>query len=220
MGGPAVAQEPPSGPPAAPEATPGAMADQYAQDSRHNAELLRHYTWKMRLAPTVNGEAKEPLVYLMRYDAQGKLQKLLLVGQQPKAPGGPAGMFAKKKIRQMEKFTASVTELVQSYMDLSPGTMMDFYSRARFVPQPNGTVKASGSNVVVKGDSVVFVMDPGTRQPKEYTFDTQLNGDAVHGTIQFGMVPNGPRYPAEITVDVPSKKMSAQVDNFDFTLTL
>ena len=207
MGGPAVAQDP----------TPGAMADQYAQESRRNAELLSHYTWKMRLAPTVNGEEKPPLIFLMRYDAVGTLQKTLLVGQPPKKPGGLAGLFARKKIQQFEKFTASLADLVKSYMELSPGTMMDFYSRARFVPQPDGTVKATGSNVVEKGDAVEFILDPATRQPKKYTFDTQLNGDAVRGVIQFGMVPNGPRYPAQIAVDVPSRKLRAQVDNFDFT---
>jgi hypothetical protein len=96
---------------------------------------------------------------------------------------------------------------------------MDFYSRTQFVPQPDGTVKASGSHVVVKGDSVEFVLDPVTQKPKKYTFDTQLNGDDVHGTIQFAAVPNGPRCPAAIAVDVPSRKMGAEMDNFDFTLS-
>jgi hypothetical protein len=208
-GGLAAAQEP----------TPGAMADQYAQDSRHNAELLRHYTWTMRLALTVKREAKEPLYYLMRYDAEGKLQKTLVIGQPPKALGRPGGLLARKKDEQFEKLAASLTDLVQSYMPLSPGTMTDFYRRAQFTPQPDGTVKASGSSVVVKGDSVVFVLDPASRQPRVVTFDTQMNGDAVHGTIQFGMLPHGPRYPAEITLDVPSRKVHAQANNSDYALT-
>jgi hypothetical protein len=53
-------------------------------------------------------------------------------------------------------------------------------------------------------------------QPKIYDFATHLNGDTVNGTINFAVLPKGPRYPKQVNVVVPSKGLQAQVETFDY----
>src|SRR5689334_20189532 len=47
--------------------SPGVMADRYAKAAQQNAAKLQHYNWTMRVALTVNGDAKPPQLFLMSH---------------------------------------------------------------------------------------------------------------------------------------------------------
>jgi hypothetical protein len=195
---------------------PGVLADEYAQSMQQNAKLLKQYSWTMRVVLTKDGEEQTPELYMMRHDVDGNLQKTPLTVQKKKSYRGLIGRMKKKDVDKAQKYLSSVAELVKQYATPSPGAMMDLFSRAPITPGQNGTVQISGSNFLNKGDSVVFVLDQATHQPKLYNFSTLLDKDEIEGTIKFGMVPNGPRYPSEINVMVPAKNLQAQVDTYNY----
>jgi hypothetical protein len=192
------------------------LADQYAQSAQQNAMLLKQYSWTMRAAVTYNGKSMPPQLYMMRYDANGNLQKTPLTVQQQQSYHGLRGRVKKKKVGEAEKDIESVVEVVKTYSAPTPGTMMDFFSRAQPVTQPDGSVIIAGANFLQKGDNVSFALDPSTHQPKLYNFATQLNGDTLNGQVHFGAVPGGPRYASQVNVTVPAKQLQMQVDNFDY----
>ena len=48
------------------------MAMQYGESSKQNAMALRQYSWKMRIAVTVEGEPKSTQLFQMRFDLDGR----------------------------------------------------------------------------------------------------------------------------------------------------
>ncbi|MBP7866873.1 MAG: hypothetical protein KA419_13100 [Acidobacteria bacterium] len=190
---------------AAQGADPAAMAGQYAAKARENAALTRQFTWQMRVEITLKGETKPALLFQMRYDLDGKLQKTLLTAPSQKKPSNDAKEWAEKLV-----------DLVQDYLAPSPGKMMDFYIGAAYAKSPDGRIQASGSAFIQPSDKVTFWVDAETKAPVRYEFQTVLDGDAVSGKVDFGQAPNGPQYAARLVIDVPAKKVSAKIENFKY----
>jgi len=196
---------------------PAAMAKRYAESARQNADLMKQYSWKMRVETTVDGKTRPAQIYQLRYDRDGKLQKTPLTApEQVKKKRGIRGAIQKGKIEDFQEWTGQLAEVVQEYMTPSPGTMMDFYAKARMSPAPDGTAEASAGDFLRKGDRATFWIDKGTHAPVRFDFVTTLDEDAVEGKVEFGQVTDGPRYAGRVTVSVPARKVTAKVENFDY----
>ena len=112
-------------------------------------------------------------------------------------PGrGIRGRIKKGKIEDFEKWLGELADLVKKYMAPTPGTMMDFYSKATFSASPDGTVAVSAPAFIQPGDRATFFVDQKTNKPERYTFTTSLEGDAVTGTVNYGQVPAAPSTPS------------------------
>ncbi len=196
---------------------PGAMASQYAANAQANAALTRQYTWQMRVEIILKGDAKPAQLYQMRFDVDGKPQKTLLSAPQDQDAGrGIRGRIKKNKIEDFKEWAAKLAELVKDYIAPTPGTMMDFYSKAAYAQAADGTIQVTGVSFIQPGDKVTFLLDPATKSPRRFSFSTVLAEDAVSGTVEFGHVPGGPQYAARLIVNVPSKQVSAKIENFNY----
>ena len=98
----------------------------------------------------------------------------------------------------------------------SPGTMLDFYSKARMSPGPDSTAQMAAGDFLEKGDRATFWVNKATSAPVRYNFVTSLDGDSVEGSVEFAQVAGGPRYPGRVTVSVPARKVTTKVENSDF----
>jgi hypothetical protein len=194
----------------------GAMADKYAQDAKANAALMRHYSWQMRVAVTYKDKPEAPALYQLNWAPDGTLQKTQLSAPQSESGRGIRGRIKKGKIEDFKKWLGELADLVKKYMAPSPGTMMDFYSKATFTAAPDGLVQVSAPSFLQAGDRATLFVDPNTNKPERYTFTTALEGDPVTGTVTYGHVPGGPQYAEQITVAVPAKEVTAVVNNFNF----
>ncbi|MFI5210280.1 MAG: hypothetical protein ACHQ2E_07545 [Gemmatimonadales bacterium] len=195
----------------------GAMADKYAANARDNAMLMRHYTWQMRVSVTYKDKPEAPSLYQMNWAPDGTLQKTRLSAP-PKEPSGRGirGRIKKGKIEDFEKWLGELADLVKKYMAPTPGTMMDFYSKATFTASPDGAVAVSAPAFMQPGDRATFYVNQKTNKPERYTFTTVLEGDPVTGTVNYGQVTGGPQYAEQITVAVPAKEVTAVINNFNF----
>jgi len=193
------------------------MVKQYSEAAKTNGALMRQYSWKMRIEVTIKGDTKQPMIYLMRFDFDGKLQKTLLTApQQKKKRRGLRKRIAKKKIAQVKAWANKLTDLVKRYTTASPGVMLDFYMKASFTPLANGTLQIRAGGFLQPGDKATFLHDSQSQQLKQFTFSTTLDGENVLGTVQYAKVTNGPTYAARSIIQVPGKKVTAVVENFDF----
>ncbi|MBP7866872.1 MAG: hypothetical protein KA419_13095 [Acidobacteria bacterium] len=196
---------------------PAAMAGQYAANAKQNATVMRQYSWQMRVEVTLKGEPKPAQLYQMRFDADGKPQKTLLSAPQEEPKGrGLRGRIKANKIEDFKEWAAKLAELVKNYMAPSPGTMLDFYAKAALSPSPDGTVQVSAGGFINPGDRAVYWLDKETKVPRRFVFETKLEGDAVKATAEFGQVQGGPQYVARLTIDVPAKKVSAKIENYNY----
>ncbi len=198
---------------------PAQMAMQYGESSKQNAMALRHYSWKMRVAVTVEGEPKSTQLYQMRFDLDGKLQKTAIGGEEAKKKKvrGPARKrIAEKKMSKVKEYVGKVSDLVKTYAHPTPGNMLDFFSRATFAPTAAGQVEIKGTDFLQPGDSATFWIDSATGQTRTYAFRTSMAGDPVNGQVDFQTLQDGPSYAARVSISVPDKSLSAVVENFDY----
>jgi len=200
---------------------PAAMAKQYAESAKLNAEMMTQYSWKMRVELTLDKETKPAQIYQLRYDADGKLQKTQVTAtEEVKKKRGIRGKIQKGKIEDFKEWTEQVVELLKDYMAPSPGTMMDFYSKAAMSSAEGGTVQMSATGFLTKEDKATFWIDKETGTPVRYQFVTTLDGDSIEGNVEFQRVTDGPQYPARVTVSVPAREVTAKIEQFDFVKQL
>ena len=198
-------------------ADPGAMASQYAANAKANAALTRQYIWQMRVEVTLKGEPKPAQVYQMRFDVDGKLQKTLLTAPaEEKKTRGIRGRIKENKIEEFKEWAGKLSDLVKEYMAPTPGTMMDFYAKAAYSQSSDGKVMISSTSFIDKGDRATYWIDPATQIPCRFEFQTVLEGDPVSATVDFGQVQGGPQYTARLIVNVPAKKVSAKIENYNY----
>jgi len=207
-----------TGPLAAQNPDAGQMAEQYAQNAKANAQLMRQYTWQMRVSLTYKGEAEDPMLYQMNWDPSGNLQKTLISAPpDEKKRHGLRKHIADKEIADFKTWMSNLMDLVKKYMAPTPGDMMNFYSKATITPAPTGGVAAVESGFLQPGDKVTYYIDPTTHKPTRFTFMTTLQADTVNGTVDYGVVPGGgPQYAAQTSVSVPAKQVTAVIENFNY----
>ena len=195
----------------------GTLATQIAEGRKQNQEMLRAYTWNTRTEVKIDGEVKSVKVDLVRYDADGTLQKTKISdsadGQ--KAPRGVKGKVAKKKQKGMQEWAAELMQLLQKYSLPTAGSLLDFLNKAT-VEQDGQLATVTASNVVQSGDTMTMLVDAGTRQMKMIEVSTSLDGDAVDVEILKETLENGPSYTARQIVKVPAQKVELTVENFNF----
>jgi hypothetical protein len=193
------------------------MVKKYSEAAKTNGALMRQYSWKMRIEVTIKGDTKKPMIYLMRFDLDGKLQKTLLTAPQPKKKRrGLRKRIAKKKIAEVKKWANKLTDLVKRYTTPSPGVMLDFYMKASFTPLADGTLEIKAGGFLQSVDKATFLHDSQSQQLKQFIFSTTLDDEKVLGKVDYAKVSNGPAYAARTIVQVPGKKVTAVVENFDF----
>ena len=193
-----------------------AMAADYAKSAKENADLLRQYTWNMRVSMTKDGDTKPPQLYLVRFTIDGTLQKTLLTPA-PELHGGPIMRTIEKEQMVLAKEQADkLAHIVKEYTTPSPGTMLDFYMKAKYVPGADDTLEIEGSDFVTPGDKVDFWVDKKTKKPHRFTFRTSMDGNPLTGVVNYEQVTGGPHYAARIEINMPNDSESAVVETFNY----
>jgi len=75
----------------------------------------------------------------------------------------------------------------------------------------------TGTNVVQPGDSLTIWVNAMTKHVARIQVNTTFQGNAVQLNATFATIPSGLNYVAFAEATVPSKQLSVQVQNFDYT---
>jgi hypothetical protein len=129
-----------------------AMAQQFGQSAKANAQALRMYTWNMTVAVTLKGDTKPAKLFAMRFGPDGKIEKTALT---PPAPPdqtpGLRGRIKKKKIAEFKEWAGDLVELCKNYLTPSPALLQSFFANVLTAPAPGGFVQLYADGVISPG---------------------------------------------------------------------
>lgn len=209
--------------PAVPAQTaPAAAANravQITEARQANAALMHHYTWTSRTEIIEGGQVKDTRLEMLHYDPFGHLQRSLLNEQSAPLPRG----FLRKAVAEDEKqkletYLTGLRGLLEQYTLPSTGKVLDFMMSATPMgPDAAGLFSMVGSNVVLPGDSLTIWVNGITRHVARLQVSSTFQGDPVQLHATFSTLPSGLNYVAYAEATVPTKQLSVQVQNFNYT---
>ncbi len=168
-----------------------------------NNQALRHYSWTMRAEVRQSGE-EEPavLVFRMRYDLDGVLQRTLL------SQTGPTVSEEIEKIAQQ----------ASAYAQPHPNKLKTFLNQASFWQGLNdnaGVIRIEGTSFLQPLESVTIYGTSNRAQLMEV--DTSYSGTTLTIRAEYSSLPQGgPTYVARMFVDSPRQGIEIKIENFDY----
>jgi hypothetical protein len=195
--------------------TTAAVATKISEARKENALQTMNYSWTRRTEVKVKGETKSLKTELVRYTADGELQKTPMSESQAKKPKGVRGKVASKKAGEMKDWMMELGELLKAYSLPTAGNLMDFLDKAAIVPDGGGH-KLVAENVVVQGDTMTMHVD-STNNLTRTEVSTTHDGSAVQLTTDHDATPDGLNYVARTNIVVPDKQVEMTVENFSYT---
>jgi hypothetical protein len=183
-----------------------------------NDALMRQYTWISRTEMIDQGQVKDVRIEAVTYGSEGRLQRSAL--NDPAAPF-PRGFLrwhvAEHERQKVEEYVAGLRSLLEDYTLPRAGQVQNFINTTTASgPDSGGLVKLTGRNVVLPGDTFAVWIDPTTRHGQKVQVSTSFDGDIVTLTATFKTLPSGLNHVAYAEVTVPTRRISIQVQNFDY----
>ena len=193
----------------------------FAQAQQENAAALRNYQWKSRTEIMKGGDSKKTQLSLVRYDANGSLQKTLISStpDEDVPSRGLIGHIAQKKKKDFLAMLEQLGQLARSYGEIPPEKMQQFMATASFVPvsgQQN-LIRIEGRDVLQAGDSMTVFVDPMSRRQRRIEIQTALDGKTVRIVSQFqDLAQGGPTYMSRSEVHYDGTAIAIITENFDY----
>lgn len=193
------------------------LATEINEGRKQNAAQMRNYSWNTRTEIKMDGEVKSVKVELIRFTAEGELQKVLVSDSAAgaKKPRGIRGKVASNKKKGMQEWAVELGKLLQQYSLPTPGSILDFLENAA-VQRTGNMVNLVGKDVIQQGDYLAILVDANSKELKIITVKTSLDGDAVDVQITSETLDDGLSYTARQVVKVPAKKVELTIENYDF----
>lgn len=212
----------------APAPTAADRAVQIAQTRQANAALMHHFTWNSRVEIIVNGQVKDMRINQVGYDATGQLQHTILNEQKsggtylPTPIGFLRRAIADNERQQLETFLEGLKGLLEQYTLPTAGKIYDFMMKAQpSGPDASGLFQMSGTSVVQPGDTLTLWVNPWTRHVTRMQVSTSFQGTPAQLSVTFdtlpGAVNGGLNYASFAEATVPSKQLSVQVQNYNYS---
>lgn len=190
-----------------------------AAESRQAAQqAVKGYSWKSRSELTVEDEVQAVRLESVRYDIDGRQQRTLMNERvlEPKRKPGLRGKLQDRKAEQARDWAGELHDLLQSYVVVTKGQLVDFFDKASF--KAEGTaVRIEGRNFLHAGDRMTYLIGTSDQRPQRIEVETVHQGDPVTLVIEFRVTIDSLTYPARSTVTVPAKSVQVKVENFEYT---
>lgn len=169
---------------------PGQWALFYSDTLQKNREALKAYNWEYRVEVVEDGT----LLYVDRlsanYDRNGKIETIRLDHdlkiREQQAPLFRAGQ--EKRLAEVEKKIAVLKQLIEKYVYMSRGEVVDFFENARVTEAVgyDNALRVDGENVLTEGDSVTLYGDRATAFPIHLLFNAPYDGKTwIKGEVKF-----------------------------------
>lgn len=200
---------------------PGSAALQSALVARiqENQLALRQYTWKQRTELQIKGEVKNTRMELVRFDADGELQKTPLGATTPQERRGIRGRILRDKRDETEEYVQRVMQRVVRYLYPSPASLSTLFQKAEVwegKSETSGTIQVRVKDFVIAGDSLTLYVDAASHKPRKLEVATALDDDPISVVAEYGDLPDGPTYLARTAVNAAKKQIQIKIENFDY----
>lgn len=187
-----------------------------------NAALMQQFTWNSRTELVHDGKVRDIRIDLVQYDPDGQLQRTLLNDEGSRLPiRFLRRAIAKSKKKQTEQYLKGLRNLLDQYTLPTSDKVLAFMGSAdvEFTQAPDGTtlLRMSGSDVVVPGDTLSIWVNASTHEMRKAQITTTYEGDEANATGTFKtLAASGLTFMSMAEVEVPARKMTLQVHNFDY----
>ena len=220
---------------APPPQTPDALPQQIQQMQEANAkneQQLHEYQWIETTTLTLHDEPRPPKRSICKYGPDGKVQKTPL-GQQEASTGRQGGGFpgrgglvrglvVKHKKEEAQKELAQVRAVTEMYFPVDRAKLKQALQsgQVHFVTGDSDEETIVIDNYAKKGDEVKLTLNHSTMQMERVSIKSYLDKpkDALTAEVQFSALPDGTRYRSSTTVNAPSKKLSVETLNSDYSI--
>ncbi|HLO00528.1 MAG TPA: hypothetical protein VK208_18865 [Pyrinomonadaceae bacterium] len=205
-------------------AVPAQMNQQFAHAQQENALALKKYQWKARTEIQKEAETKRVQLALMRYDANGNVQKTVVSSTpEPDLPKfGLRKAIARKKLSEFRGRLEELGALARSYSELPPERLQRFAATATVTPEAAAQqklIRLSGRDVLQPGDSMTVWVDAVSHKQRRVEIGTWLDGKPVRIVSEFRDIPKqGPTYMARSQVNYDGAQVVIITENFDYAL--
>jgi hypothetical protein len=191
-----------------------------------NQAALKQYSWVETTTTSINGEVKKQEEQQCAYGPDGKVQKTPVAGAPPpqqQDSGGRRGGRLKEKIVEKKKgeikdYMEEVSALIKEYVPPDPQKIQAAEAAGNVTVQPaaQGPTLMTIKNYVKEGDSLSLGFDAQAKKLDSYDVSSYVekpSDDPVTLGVTFSSLDDGTRYPQQILLHVPAKKIDIKIVN-------
>jgi hypothetical protein len=195
---------------------------QMEQATVKNEQQLHTYQWVESTTLTIDGTTRPPKQSLCRYAADGTVVKTPVgSSDEPRMPGGPMKHIAEKKKEKVEDEVDQIHALMQLYLPFNQAKLQEVLRTGKVDLEHDGT---NGDALILNnyakpGDELRLALNPTTMRIEQISVMTYFDEpkDAMRVEIHFAILPDGTVYPTLTSIEAPSKKLSIETANSDFS---
>jgi hypothetical protein len=190
-----------------------------------NEKQLHSYQWVESTTLTVKARSIPTKQSLCRYAADGTVAKTALgtsVQQESGPRGGPFKHIVEAKKEKIQDGVEQIQSLVQTYLPFDPEKIKEVLRAGKVFFEHDGTTVIL-ADYAKPGDQLRISLNQTTKQVDRISIKTYLDapedGRAVDVAVDvhFAILPDGTLYPALMSIEAPSKKLSITTANSKFS---
>jgi hypothetical protein len=188
-----------------------------------NQSVLRGYQWQSRTEIRVKGKVWQTVVFLMRYDSDGKMVETQVGGSQTQASGTGVDFTQSnsREIRQnrVEDLVGAADVRAREYATLAPEQARAALQKAQREPGKGelaGTQRLMMKGVLQPDDTVSVWVDTGSGIQRRMEVQSTARDESFKAVWTFSKLKDGPWYPARRVIEIPSREVQAVTTNSDY----
>lgn len=184
-----------------------------------DTKVLRTYEWVETTVISMKGDEKSRTENQCYYGADGKEVKVPLSA--PPAAGSSRGlkgrMIAHKK-EEISDYMKKAVAMIKTYAPPNPQKLQALYQGGKVsaqVLEPGRRTRVEFKDYELPGDSLAIEVNLINNHILGVQIATYLDGptDKVGLTVKYGELVDGTGYPAQVTLDAPTQKITVVTQN-------
>ena len=186
---------------------------------QQNIGQLAQLTWKRKTEGFVDGKMAMSSLSSVTIGPDGKLNAVVIQKQSYVAQKrGLRGAIQKGVVSDINEYVKNAVELVNKYIFLSQGQMIDLFNKGTLSILGN-SLQAEGFNLLLQGDRVNFKFDQSSLLYQSQDISTIMNGDPVKAIVKYETI-NGINRVNSVVIDLPGPKVKIKLANFEYAKKL
>jgi len=174
-----------------------------------NGRQMMSYQWKQKVTVIRKGNALDPFIEELRFDATGHLQKTTLVKPEERK----MGPLKARKAADIKESVQEVMQLARSYA--SPQQIGQAIQKGE-IWEGAESLRVQSRHLILPLDEMTMLINRSTYLVTRADFKTQHDGSPVSIAVSYSQLPNGPGMMTRMTVQIPKEDIVVQVESYDF----
>jgi len=197
------------------------------QSIAEGTKKLAQYEWVETTAISMKGEEKSRKQNRCYYGSDGKVQKVAIAGDQPKAEpnddkpkkgrGGLKNKVVENKKEDIQEYMKQAAALIHSYVPPQPQQIQAVKDGGRLAMNPQGAGKAriEMKQYLKPGDSLTIDLDTASNRLLGLGVNSYIDkpDEPVTLAVQMATLPDGALYAAKTTLDAKAKNITVVITN-------